>query len=59
MNVNYKCVPGCGTDNCNCRDCMFYGGMSHGTVRCLAEEEVNKAAAKEWQNKKTEDGDQE
>ena len=46
MNVNFECVPDCGTDNCNCKECMFYGGMSHGAVRCLAEEEINKAAAK-------------
>ena len=44
MNKNY--VPDCGTDNCNCKDCMFYAGTSHGAVRCLAEEELSKAAAR-------------
>ena len=46
MNVNFECVPDCGTDNCNCKDCMFYGGMSHGAVRCLAEEKISKTVDK-------------
>lgn len=46
MNINYECVPDCGTDNCSCNKCIFYGGMSHGAVRCLAEESVSKAEAK-------------
>lgn len=52
MNMNKNYVPDCGTDNCNCKDCMFYAGTSHGAVRCLAEEELSKAAAETEETRK-------
>ena len=39
------CVPGCGTENGSCENCLYYGGRSHGAVRCLAGEKSLRAPA--------------
>ena len=37
MNYYINCCSLTQTGECDCESCIYYGGMDHGVVRCLAE----------------------
>lgn len=43
MKYIYDCCP---NSDSNCERCMYYGGFSHGKVRCLAEKSVYRKETK-------------
>lgn len=43
MKYIYDCCP---NSDSNCEHCMYYGGFSHGKVRCLAEKSIYRKETK-------------